>query len=94
MPRTSKFAAASSITDGKTTVSKESQGYQYSRRDRNVSVDLTPELKKEVQALAQESGLSLSDYMRACLSLAAKKKLVIKTHFTIVPIQDDETAQK
>ncbi|HEY4512860.1 MAG TPA: ribbon-helix-helix protein, CopG family [Candidatus Paceibacterota bacterium] len=88
MPRISKIANASSITDGKTTVTKEPQKYYYSRKDRNVSVDLTPELKKQVQELAQQSGLSLSDYMRACLTLAAKRKIVVKAHFTIVPLQD------
>lgn len=52
------------------------------RRDRNVSMDATPDLKSELMKLAQKSGLTLSDYMRAVAITAVQKQTIIQMHFT------------
>jgi hypothetical protein len=41
-----------------------------SRRDRHISVDLTAEQKLKVIELAELSGLSVADYLRAMVQIA------------------------
>ena len=52
------------------------------RKDRHVSVDLLPEQKEQLRALAEKSGMSVSDYMRACIINALKRKARFAVEFT------------
>lgn len=48
------------------------------RRERNISVDLTPWQKQKLKALADESGIKVSDYIRAVVAYAIQEKAVFK----------------
>ena len=48
-----------------------------SRADRHVSADLEPEQKVQAQELADESDLSLADWLRAVCGSAISKQVII-----------------
>jgi len=51
------------------------------RRQRHVSVDLTPEQKAELVRLAKRSGLNTSQYLRAVVTLAIRKQATYRMEF-------------
>lgn len=47
-----------------------------SRKERNISVDVAPEIKEKAVALARKSGMPLTDYVRALLHEAVETDVV------------------
>lgn len=53
-----------------------------SRRDRHLSVDVLPDEKAQVVELAQQSGLSTADWLRAVVTTAIKRKATFTVNYS------------
>lgn len=53
------------------------------RRDRNISVDLTPEQKVKLKKLAEASGIKVTEYLRAVIDYAISKEMKASVQFTL-----------
>lgn len=67
------------------SLTKPSKQTVQSRRDRHISVDLEPDQKQKIVELAEQSGLSVADYLRAMVQIAINKNAKYGMQFTEVP---------
>ncbi len=62
---------------------KQSYTHANTRRDRNISVDLSPEQKAKLKKLAEDSGIKVTEYLRAVIDYAISKEMKATVQFTL-----------